>query len=141
MTWPPTLGNDSAKKAEICGNIRQASELFTGGGWGGQFSYFQCCHISARVYLAPFSVHLLYQVSHSICVCSAWVGMILPECAMIGVWQGRLWRNTLLSSHTRRQLNRRLVQLAPCKFTHHMNPFFLSCQFPKLVRANVDERL
>lgn len=32
-------------------------------------------------------------------------------------------------------------KLLPCKFTHHMNPFFLSCQFPKLVRANVDERL
>lgn len=26
-------------------------------------------------------------------------------------------------------------------FTHHMNPLFLSCQFSKLVRTDVDERL
>lgn len=37
--------------------------------------------------------------------------------------------------------SQRFASCLLCEFTHHMNPFSLSCQFPKLVRTKVDEGL
>lgn len=42
--------------------------------------------IILQVYLAAFSVHLLYQVLNGVCIRLARVWMILSEHASVGVW-------------------------------------------------------
>lgn len=106
----------------------------------GHLSY-DSSHYSGKANLSSFFVRLLYQVSDCICIRLAWVWMILSVQASVGVWQWGL-RGQRISSQIgsrplmiRQNVNRNLL------FTHHMNPLFLSCQFSKLVRADVDEWL
>lgn len=106
----------------------------------GHLSYYSSHH-SGKANLSSFSVHLLYQVSDCICIRLAWVWMILSVQASVGVRQWGLRGHTTSSQIGSRppiikqDVNRNLL------FTHHMNPLFLSCQFSKLVRTDVDEWL
>ena len=95
MICPPTLGNDSAKKAEIFGRgvinrQRQCQALAV-------FHYnLQCVKLKAnyfmegaqsyvKVYLATLPVDLLYQVFYCVGICLAWVGVIPSVYASVGV--------------------------------------------------------
>lgn len=78
MTCPPTLGKDSAKKAEIYRKHRTCHKN------GGHLFTFLTVK---KTNLPSFFVHLLYQVSDCICVGVAWVWMILSVRASVGVRQ------------------------------------------------------
>lgn len=47
--------------------------------------FIQAACSCGLVYLTTFPVHLLYYVFYCIGVCSAWVGVILPVYASVGV--------------------------------------------------------